>query len=115
MLGLRMPGSFSRIDAPLIQSNDIQSSDTMEDSLVTIVRSTSAAEKHSFVGKYNLTRVGDAIGGPTPDWLAPGVRSLHQIMSMSQHREFDLHKDTSILSDGQKHTRNSLPSLGLCS
>ena len=53
--------------------------------------------------------------GPTPNWLAPGVKSLRQIMSMSQHREFDLHKNTSILSDGQKHTRNSLPSLGLCS
>jgi len=45
----------SGIDAPLIPSNDIQSSDTTEYSLVTIVRSTSAAEKHSFVGKYIIT------------------------------------------------------------
>jgi len=30
MLGLRTPGSFSGIDAPLIPSSDIQSSDTME-------------------------------------------------------------------------------------
>ena len=58
-----------------------------------------AAEKHPSVGKYiiGLTRVGDAIGGPTPEWLALGVKYLHQIMSMSQREELDLHKNTSIL------------------
>jgi len=38
-LGLRNVGAFSKIDAPLMPSNDIQSSGTTEDSLVIIVRS----------------------------------------------------------------------------
>ena len=52
---------------------------------------------------------GDTIGGPTPAWLAPGIKFLHQIMSMNQRQELDVHKKPEPCS----LTQNSLPNLML--
>jgi len=52
---------------------------------------------------------GDTIGGPTPAWLAPGIKFLHQIMSMNQCQELDVHKKP----EPYPLTQNSLPNLRL--
>ena len=48
-------------------------------------------------------------GGPTPAWLAPCIKFLHQIMSMKQRQELDVHKKP----EPYPLTQNSIPNLRL--
>jgi len=49
-------------------------------------------------------------GGPTPAWLAPCIKFLHQIMSMKQRQELDVHKKP----EPYPFTQDSLPNHRLC-
>ena len=90
-------------------------SGTTEDLLIVIVRNTLALISPSSWKTLIRWKVHHRFDkgrwwNSTTNWLAPGVKSLHQIMRMSQCQELD-HKGTLIQSDGQKHTLNSLPKI----